>query len=143
MNSNGKKAMAARLAPLPLKKHATELSQIDRTRLVMLYESGKYQELENQATMLAGRHPESGFLWKALGFALLAQNKDAVSALKKATSLMPADPQTHNDLGVALLDSRRPDAAKKSFLDALALNPNYAEAHNNLGNALLVLNQLA
>ena len=43
---------------------------------------------------------------------------------------------------MALNDLGQLDASIKSFEKALAIKPDYAEAHNNLGNALNDLGQL-
>ena len=42
----------------------------------------------------------------------------------------------HYNLGIALDDLGRPDEAVTRYEQALAIQPDYAEAHNNLGNAL-------
>ncbi len=45
----------------------------------------------------------------------------------------------HNNLGVALAEAGEPDyeSARQHFLEAVRLNPHYAEAYTNLGNSLL------
>ena len=48
----------------------------------------------------------------------------------------------HNNLGVVFQELGELDAAVKSFEEALAIEPEFAEAHNNLGNVLRELGQL-
>ncbi len=47
----------------------------------------------------------------------------------------------HN-LGIAFKQLGQVDAAVESYQKALAVNPDYVEAHNNLGNAYKELGQL-
>jgi tetratricopeptide (TPR) repeat protein len=42
----------------------------------------------------------------------------------------------YNNLGNALLQKGQVDEALEQFLKSLAINPNYAEAHSNLGAVL-------
>jgi tetratricopeptide (TPR) repeat protein len=70
------------------------------------------------------------------------QGKDALEALQEATLLLPDDPETHSNLGNALLDLKRLPDAVACYRRALALNPDFAEAHGNLGTALRGLGRL-
>jgi predicted O-linked N-acetylglucosamine transferase (SPINDLY family) len=64
-----------------------------------------------------------------------------VAAYRRALELKPDFAQAHNNLGVALLETGRPDEALASFHRALALEPGTADFHNNLGNALTAQGQ--
>jgi len=112
------------------------------SQLVALFNAGRYGDLEAKARELAGRHPDSGIFWKALGVSLRIQGKDALQALQRAAMLLPDDAEAHSNLGNALRDLGRFDAAVASYRRALEINPRYAEAHSNLGNALRDLGQL-
>ncbi|MFA7239778.1 MAG: tetratricopeptide repeat protein [Sulfuricellaceae bacterium] len=111
-------------------------------RLIALFNAGLYEELENQARLLLGRYSDSGFAWKALGASLLAQGKDALTVLLKASELLPNDAEVHNNVGYALKDCGQFDGAMASYRRALAIKYDFAEAHNNLGNVLQECGQL-
>lgn len=57
----------------------------DIDQLIALFGSGRYAEMEGRASLLLERHPDSGFAWKALGVALVAQGKEALVALQRTT----------------------------------------------------------
>ncbi len=72
--------------------------------------------------------------------AVLARNQsqiytDDVTLFQATIAKNPACWVAHNNLGVALLDTDRQEAAKQFEL-ALEVNPNYAQSHNNLGVVL-------
>jgi tetratricopeptide (TPR) repeat protein len=106
-----------------------------------MFNSRRYVEMETVARELVNHHPQSGIVFKALGLSLWMQGKDALSALERATQLLPADAEVHSNLGNALRALGRLDDAAASYRRALAINPDYAEAHNNLGNLLRDLGQ--
>ncbi|MDR3481927.1 MAG: tetratricopeptide repeat protein [Burkholderiaceae bacterium] len=115
----------------------------DMKLLVALFKAGRHAQAESTACRLLARHPDFGFAWKALGAARKMQGKDAVSALQQAARLLPADAESHNNLGVALQDMALHAEAAASLRAALALKPDYAQAHYNLGNALQALGRSA
>ena len=112
------------------------LSQAEINQLVALFNAGRYAELESRARVLVERYPDSGFVWKVLGVSLGAQGKVVLQVLQKATELLPADAETHYNLGNALRDLGQLDDAVASYRRALKIKPDYAEAHNNLGGVL-------
>ncbi len=56
------------------------------------------------------------------------------SSLRSALELMPDDPDTHINLGLALKQQGRLDEADACFDSALALRSDYPQAHYNRGN---------
>ena len=46
-------------------------------------------------------------------------------------------PYAHNNLGIALVAEGKNEEAISHYKMAIKLNPDYALAHNNLGNALV------
>jgi len=92
--------------------------------------------------MLLTQYPNIGLLWKLLGQARYMQSKDALTALKKATELLPNDPDAYNNLAIVLTDLEQYDQAIQNCRRALKINPQDARAHNNLGNALRALGKL-
>lgn len=57
----------------------------------------------------------------------------ALTSLKEAVKLDPAEPVFRNTLGVLLLDLHKPAEAEAEFRKTIELDPGYAEAHHNLG----------
>lgn len=111
-------------------------------QLAVLFNSGRYAELESRTRMLLEQYPEVGLVWKLLCISLQMQGKDALSALQKAAKFLPKDAEIHNNLGNLLQALGQHAEAAASCRQALALAPDFIEAHANLGNALKDLGQL-
>jgi predicted O-linked N-acetylglucosamine transferase (SPINDLY family) len=124
------------------KKGEKHTKLAETNQLVALFNAGNYAEAEAQAHLLIEQHPNSGFAWKALGASLQKQGKNAVSALQKATKLLPDDAEAHYNLGVSLQDIGRLSEAETSYRRALHINSNNAQIHCNLGTTLYSLNRL-
>jgi tetratricopeptide (TPR) repeat protein len=79
-----------------------------------------------------------------LGTALLAQGNRpaALEHLRRAAALAPRDATIAFNLGNALADAS-PAAAAAQYARALQINPDYADAHVNLGNLLFRQGRLA
>jgi tetratricopeptide (TPR) repeat protein len=117
-------------------------TSVDLNLLVDLFNTRGYAELERRACLLVEEFPDSGLAWKILGAALQALGKDALSAMQKATELLPSDAEAQYNFGNYLRDLGQPDAAVKCYCRALEINPNFAEAHSNLGFVLQNIGQL-
>jgi hypothetical protein len=104
--------------------------------LVALFKSAHPIELDSRARSLLAKYPGSGFVWNALGLSLQRQGKDALAVLQKASELLPRDSSVLSNLGTALKNMGRFEDALASFRRALAINPDFAEGHYNLGNTL-------
>lgn len=130
---------APAFAPLP-----KVLPQADGGHLIALFNAGRYKELESRARQLSLQYPESGFVWKVLGTALLLQGQqaDGIAPLQKAVALMPGDVEAHSNLGNLLRDCDRLEEAAASYRRATELKPDYAAAHFNLGITLRDLGRL-
>jgi len=113
----------------------------ETNQLVMLFNTRRYGELENQSRTLLVRYPDFAIAWKLLGAALMMQGKDTLAAFRKTVELMPGDGPAHYNLGNALKDLGQFEDAAASFRRALKLKSDFAEAHNNLGLALRNLGQ--
>ena len=97
--------------------------------VIALFNAGRFVELESRARLLVEQYPDSGFAWKVFGVSLQVQGKEALSALQKTTALLPDDAGAHCNLGNALRDLGQLDDAVASYRRALAINPDYADAH--------------
>lgn len=126
----------------PPSKPGSALPQAKGVQLIELFNAGRYAELETQARSLAEQYPGSGFVWKVLGTALLTQGKDGLLPMQKAVALMPADVESHGNLGNALKAVGRLDEAVASYRQALVLKPDFVAGLYNLGIALKDLGHL-
>lgn len=120
------------------------LAREDGVHLITLFNAGRYADLENRARELARQHPDSSFVWKVLGTALLVQEKhaDGIPALQKAVSLAPQDAEAHSNLGNMYRAMQRFDEAVGSYRQAIAVKPDFVAAHFNLGITLRELGRL-
>jgi predicted O-linked N-acetylglucosamine transferase (SPINDLY family) len=110
--------------------------QVNADQLIDLFNAGRYAELETRTRFLIEQYPDSGVAWKLLGASLHAQGKNALPALQKTAELQPGDAEVHNSLGNALIALGRYDDAMASYRRALAIKPDFTNAHCNLGVAL-------
>jgi tetratricopeptide (TPR) repeat protein/2-polyprenyl-3-methyl-5-hydroxy-6-metoxy-1,4-benzoquinol methylase len=110
--------------------------------LIALFNRRSYAEAESRTRALLEQYPYFGFGWKLLGGTLQMQGKEALSAFKKVTELMPDDAEAHYNLGVVLKSVGQLDHAMTSYRRAIQLKPDYAEAHSNLGNVQKDIGQL-
>jgi Flp pilus assembly protein TadD len=117
---------AARLTP---EDHVAQVVLAEAQRVVS-GRGGAAESAAREAVRLAAADPRS---WSALARAADAAG-DRVDAGRRAVSLAPDDADSHNVLGIALLDTDVA-AARASFERALALAPAHAPARSNLGLA--------
>jgi len=81
-------------------------------------------------------------------FALAVQNQQknnlqvAEKLYKETLKSNPNHVDAHNNLGIILLRSGKPQKAKSCFEKAIEINPNHASAHNNLGVVFRQLGEL-
>jgi predicted O-linked N-acetylglucosamine transferase (SPINDLY family) len=61
--------------------------------------------------------------------------RGAIVDLEGAAALAPTDASVHNDLGILYADAGEPSRAISSFRRAVTIDPAYARAWNNVGNA--------
>lgn len=66
----------------------------------------------------------------------------AIASLKKATAAEPNNPEAHNLLGYATRKSGDARASLVHYQQALALDPKHIGAHEYIGEAYLMLNDL-
>ncbi len=110
--------------------------------LVTQLDQDRPDEAERGARLLLARQPDSGIAWKILGVAQLRQGGDALQALQKAAALMPADAESHRNLGAYLHDRGMWDAAVASLQRAIGLQPDDVEALVDCANALKALGRV-
>lgn len=108
---------------------------LDVEHLEQLFHSGRFNELEMQATQLLEHFPETGFLWSVLAAALKAQSKPAISAFKRAAELLPLDSDAQSAYAEALYLSGEAGEAVSVYVHASTVAPLAAAQLNNMGNA--------
>lgn len=107
----------------------------ESSRLITLFNLGRYAELENLARTITRKNPNHGVAWKLLGTALFiaGRNEDALVPMRKAAELLPNDADSHNILASVLHGLGRFAEAEICFRMVLQIDPDLAEVHNNLG----------
>lgn len=70
----------------------------------------------------------------------LGDNTKFKEKLEEAVKINPSDPSLFYNIGVLTLEQKKPEDAIKFFEKAIALKPDYADAHNNIGAAILERN---
>jgi tetratricopeptide (TPR) repeat protein len=111
--------------------------------LVELVNQDRLAEAEHASGALLAAHPETGILWKILSVALARQGKDAMRALRRAAELMPEDAEAQGNLGDALFELSRSEAAAAAFRRVVELQPRSAPGHFRLALALRQQGRLA
>lgn len=89
---------------------------------------------------LQPRDPQMRF-WRARLLEQLQQADEALETYLALAQDYPELPEVQNNLGVMLAAKGRVDEARAAFEHALRNNPNYATAHENLGDIFLHLAQ--
>jgi Tfp pilus assembly protein PilF len=84
------------------------------------------------------RDPQMRF-WRARLMQQMQRNDEALDVYVQLAQDYPELPEVQNNLGVMLAAMGKIDEAKAAFEHALRNNPNYATAHENLGDVQLHL----
>ena len=100
-------------------------------------QSRQYVDAETLYRETIARNPSAWMAYNNLAALKLLgtppEPREALTLLQQSLQLNPANPEAHNNLGVAFQRLGRLDEAAKAHEAALRLYPNYAEAYNNLG----------
>ncbi|WP_413582973.1 tetratricopeptide repeat protein [Bdellovibrio sp. HCB288] len=88
---------------------------------------------------------EKAALYLRMGNAFIEETNypNAIVALLKAQELDPNEPTIQNSLGQAYFLRERYDLAEKQFRKAIAMNPQYSDARNNLARTLIEVGKFA
>lgn len=106
-------------------------------RILASFQRGNPIELEIVAGEAVRRHPQHGFFHKALGVALMMQQKTgAIPALRRAAVMLPNDGEVFSNLGVVLHQAKDLASSKMAFLRALEITPNNPAFLTNYGKLL-------
>jgi len=119
----------------------TDPTDVDAAvRLVaLLIEASRASEAVPHARMSVAAAPGRVDVWKGLGSALAASGRvnESVDAFVEARTIAPDDPEVLMDLGTAYLASGDTKSAELQLRGVVKRWPELAQAHNNLGVALL------
>ncbi len=111
--------------------HADEYGDVNQ-----LLKSGKFSEALAKADLyLAGkpRDPQMRFL-KGVILTDLGRPVDAIATLQALTQEYPELPEPYNNLAALYAQQNQFDKARAALEMAVRINPNYAIAHENLGD---------
>lgn len=102
----------------------------EQERFARLYHGKRLPEALVLAHEFTRDYPDGSFAWKALGNALLENQRaaDAEPALLKAVGLSPEDPELHNSLGKTAHKLGRPEDTIRHLEKALRLKPDFEQA---------------
>ncbi|MET0053092.1 MAG: tetratricopeptide repeat protein [Candidatus Thiodiazotropha sp.] len=100
-----------------------------------LYQANKVERARAELQALIDANPKRAEAYRVLAGLELeeAHPETAQNVLEKALALEPNNPQTLNQLGVAQRMQGRFSEAEQAYTQALAIDPDYAQAHRNLG----------
>lgn len=70
----------------------------------------------------------------------LGDNVKFKEKLEEAVKINPSDPTLFYNIGVLTLEQKKPEESIKFFQKAIELKPDYADAYNNIGAAILEKN---
>src|SRR5476649_1120704 len=110
-----------------------------------LHQQGRLDEAEaHYRAVLAAQPAHFGALHLS-GLVHYQRGAFAAAAdwIARAIAVNPGAPEPHSNLGLALLELRRPEDALESFERSLKVKPDVPASLNNRGNALLALNRHA
>jgi tetratricopeptide (TPR) repeat protein len=118
-----------------------------------LQRQGKWEEAIVEYGKAIERKPDSALAYCTLGGALRTMKRldDAAAAYRKAIDLLEASPEPPGtlaaealcNLGIVVQEQGEVPKAVEAYQKAIALNPDFAEAHYSLGIALGDLGKLA
>jgi protein O-GlcNAc transferase len=110
-----------------------------------LHQQGRLDEAEVLYRAILAAQPAHFGALHLTGLVHHQRGAYAVAAdwIGRAIAVNPGAPEPHSNLGLALLELRRPEDALESFERSLKVKPDVPASLNNRGNALLALNRHA
>lgn len=113
-------------------------------QIVLAIQAQQFQEAANLCRQVLQQNPQNGKVWHLFGVTYYSAGeiKQAIAAYENALKIDPHQPQTHNNLAIALAQSDRPTEALKHYQQAIALAPDYTESYYNLAKTYKTLGNL-
>src|SRR5262249_46560613 len=117
--------------------------QEDLLEAVRYHEQGQMEEAARLYQLVLARHPDQPDALHLLGVIALQQGdfQEAIERIGRAIGLNPGVAPYYCNLAEAYRMSGQLDRAVACCKMALRLQPDYPEAHNNFGMALLTQNK--
>jgi len=114
---------------------STSVDGKDIQLLINLYRENQFSEVIQRANKLKINHPDAAQLLNILGAAYTAVGnvEAAIHELQNSISVDRNSPHTYANLGNAFKLKQDWESAIECFDAAIALKPDFPEAHNNLG----------
>ena len=133
----GKRDAAICLLEAILREHH-DLADAHLLLGTILHQGGQYDDARDSYTLAHCFQPAWWPVHLQFGLLELDQGRadGAIAPLLKALELGARDARVHNALGAAYIHTNRVEEALNEFRAALALKPDLAEAHSNLGYVL-------
>jgi Flp pilus assembly protein TadD len=128
-------AAASGVAVDPVKQQKALAVADDYAQAMTLANSGKDDEAMTLLRKISAKVPEFSGPLVNQGAILIKQQHytDAEKVLRQAVAVNDQNVFAYNELGLALRQQGKFTDAKAAYLSALAIDPNYAKAHFNLG----------
>ena len=117
-------------------KHEEKIPQELVDQLIDFYNSKKFNETVQKASLLLKSYPKSDALWNILGGAynFLGKFDMALACYEQATLLKPNLPDNYFNIAVILNEKGNIDDAIVQYKQVLKIDPLYFKAHLNIGN---------
>jgi predicted O-linked N-acetylglucosamine transferase (SPINDLY family) len=117
------------------RRRETRLTRPHDAKLLALVEQRRFDEARVEAAVMTERFPDHGLGWKILGAMLWAagMSEEALAAMQTSARLMPADAETHSNLGMTFAKLKRYDEADAYLRKAIEINPKFAPAYYRQG----------
>src|SRR5690348_10220463 len=102
------------------------------------YQAGHLAEAEQLCERIIAADKRHAGAWQLAGIIALGTGRNELAATRLGHAIMldGASAEAQNYFGVALHMQGKIDEAARCYREAIARNPNYAEAYNHLGNAV-------
>ena len=112
--------------------------------LFTMYSSGQLSEVIDIAFKMSQEYPNAVRIWNILGMSAARLNRMEIAcyAFRAVVKLEPLSPDSHNNLGNALIESGEPEQGIRCLREALEVRPDFPEAYYNIANAYLDLGLL-
>jgi tetratricopeptide (TPR) repeat protein len=112
---------------------------------IIAYRRGHQEEAAKLMERSIARAPANALFRRNICevYRMLCRYDEAAAAGRRAATLDPRDRHAHHNLGVVHYHRREPDKAIASIERALALAPDFADAHLGLAEALLMKGEFA
>lgn len=119
-------------------RYETEVADSSLVLVQMLVRKGEFGRAKQVAARMRSRWPGTVMVHWCLG--LIASQElrwaDAEMHYRRALKLQPEDSLTLNSLGVALQRQGKREEARQTYLRAVVVDPNNAEAQRNMGRTM-------